>query len=37
MKIDIIERFLVAREVAYRTVMSIGNVYNKNHAGTFPK
>ena len=37
MKIDIKERFLRAPEVVQRTGMSRGTIYNKIHAGTFPK
>ena len=37
MKIDIRERFLRMREVVQRTGMSRGTIYNKIHAGTFPK
>ena len=37
MKIDIKERFLRIREVVHRTGMSRGTIYNKIHAGTFPK
>ncbi|WP_225866198.1 helix-turn-helix transcriptional regulator [Prochlorococcus marinus] len=37
MKIDIRERFLRIREVVHRTGMSRGTIYNKIHAGTFPK
>ena len=34
---DIRERFLRAPEVVQRTGMSRGTIYNKIHAGTFPK
>ena len=37
MKIDIRERFLLMREVVHPTGMSMGTIYNKTHAGTFPK
>ena len=37
MKIEIKERFLRAPEVVQRTGMSRGTIYNKIHAGTFPK
>ena len=37
MKVDIRERFLRAPEVVQRTGMSRGTIYNKIHAGTFPK
>ncbi len=37
MKIDMRERFLRMREVVHRTGMSRVTIYNKIHAGTFPK
>ena len=37
MKIDIRWRFLRIKEVVQRTGMSRGTIYNKIHAGEFPK
>ena len=37
MKVDIKERYLRAHEIGQQKGMSRGTIYNKIHAGTFPK